>query len=89
MLEKLKALFRRKWIYRSAVTGRFVSEAYALENPDTTYRVRRYCDRARGGAGVRQPFRMGGVMTEFKVVAAAMLAVMLFFFAGLMMVGAI
>lgn len=43
MLEKLKALLTRKrrWIYRSAVTGRFVSESYALEHPDTTYRVPR------------------------------------------------
>lgn len=39
MLEKLKAIFRKKrWIYRSAVTGRFVSEAFAKANPDTTYR---------------------------------------------------
>lgn len=42
MFEKLKAIFRKKhWIYRSAVTGRFVSAAYALEHPDTTYRVPR------------------------------------------------
>ena len=25
-----------KRVYRSAVTGRFVTKAYALENPDTT-----------------------------------------------------
>lgn len=42
MLEKLKALFRKKrFIYRSSITGRFVSESYALEHPDTTYRVPR------------------------------------------------
>jgi hypothetical protein len=29
------------YIYRSAITGRFVSKAYAEQNPDTTYAVRR------------------------------------------------
>ena len=38
MLNALKKLFR--WVYRSAVTGKFVSEEYAKEHPDTTTKER-------------------------------------------------
>lgn len=33
-------ILRRRWVYRSAETGRFVSKAFAEQHPDTTYRVR-------------------------------------------------
>ena len=36
MLEKLKTLFKRRYRYRSDVTGKWVSRAYADANPDTT-----------------------------------------------------
>jgi len=34
MLNVLKKLFR--WVYRSAVTGKFVSKEYAEAHPDST-----------------------------------------------------
>jgi hypothetical protein len=40
MIRKLLALLRRKYRYRSSVTGRMVSEAYAKEFPDITVRER-------------------------------------------------
>jgi hypothetical protein len=30
---------KRSYRYRSSITGRFVSAAFAAANPDTTYRV--------------------------------------------------
>lgn len=33
-------LLRRRWLYRSSITGRYVSRAFAEANPETTYRVR-------------------------------------------------
>lgn len=36
----LKKLFRRRWVYRSAITGRFVSEAFAKDHPETTVKER-------------------------------------------------
>ena len=33
-------VLRRRYLYRSSVTGRFVSKAFAELNPATTYRVR-------------------------------------------------
>jgi hypothetical protein len=38
MLNALKKLFR--WVYRSAVTGKFVSKEYAEEHPDSTVKER-------------------------------------------------
>lgn len=32
-------LMQRIWGYRSAITGRFVSKAYAEKHPDTTVKV--------------------------------------------------
>lgn len=42
MIRKLLAALRRKpqWRYRSSVTGRMVSKAYAEANPATTVRER-------------------------------------------------
>ncbi|WP_300974856.1 hypothetical protein [Sphingomonas sp. LHG3406-1] len=41
LLKKVVDAFRRKrWLYRSSVTGRYVSKAFAEANPSTTYRVR-------------------------------------------------
>jgi len=34
MLNALKKLFR--WVYRSAITGKFVSKEYAEAHPDST-----------------------------------------------------
>ena len=34
-------VLRRFYVYRSSVTGRYVSKAYAEANPTTTYRVKR------------------------------------------------
>lgn len=34
------AVLRRFYVYRSSVTGRYVTKAYAEANPTTTYRVR-------------------------------------------------
>lgn len=39
MLKHVKKLFRYLW--RSAVTGKFVSRKYAEEHPDTTTRERK------------------------------------------------
>lgn len=39
--ERFIALFKRRYVYRRADNGRFCSEAYAREYPDTTYRVLR------------------------------------------------
>lgn len=33
-------ILRRRYAYRSSVTGRFVSKVFAEANPATTYRVR-------------------------------------------------
>lgn len=41
-LEHIVDAFRRRvkrWLYRSSVTGRFVSRDYAEAHPDTTYRT--------------------------------------------------
>lgn len=41
MLRRLAdAILRRRYLYRSSVTGKFVSKAFAEANPETTYRVR-------------------------------------------------
>jgi hypothetical protein len=42
MIHKLLSLFKRKPVYRyrDAGTGRYVKEAYALDNPLTTVRER-------------------------------------------------
>ena len=37
-LHAIKRLVR--WVYRSAITGRFVSKEYAERNPETTVRER-------------------------------------------------
>lgn len=42
MIRDLTKLLNRKYVYRSAVDGRFVSRLYALAHPATTYAVRRY-----------------------------------------------
>lgn len=39
MLKKLIARFKRRYVYRSSITGKFVSKAFAEANPDTTYRT--------------------------------------------------
>lgn len=33
-------ILRRRYVYRSSITGRFVSKAVAEQHPETTYRVR-------------------------------------------------
>jgi hypothetical protein len=41
MLSKIAdVILRRRWLYRSSVTGRFVSKEFADRFPETTYRVR-------------------------------------------------
>jgi hypothetical protein len=40
MIHHIKKLFSRRYVYRSSVTGLFVSKAYALANPSTTVRER-------------------------------------------------
>lgn len=40
VLTRVAKLFSRRYVYRSSVTGRFVSKAFAEANPATTYRVR-------------------------------------------------
>lgn len=40
MLKKLIALFKPRYIYVSAETGRFVSKEFAEANPATTFRRR-------------------------------------------------
>lgn len=42
MIRDLTKILNRKYIYRSAVTGEFVSRAYALLHPRETYAVPRY-----------------------------------------------
>lgn len=37
MIRDLTKIFNRRYIYRSAETGEFVSRAYALLHPRTTY----------------------------------------------------
>jgi len=37
MIRDLVKIFNRRYIYRSAETGEFVSRAYALLHPSTTY----------------------------------------------------
>lgn len=42
LLDKIVDKFRRrkrKFAYRSSVTGRYVRKEYALANPDITYKV--------------------------------------------------
>jgi len=40
VLRRLIAAIRgKRYLYRSAITGRYVSKAFADENPATTYRV--------------------------------------------------
>lgn len=38
LADKLRS--KRRYVYKSAITGRYVSKAHALANPATTYRVR-------------------------------------------------
>lgn len=38
MLEKLKRLAKRVWRFRSSVTGRYVTKAYAKAHPKETER---------------------------------------------------
>jgi hypothetical protein len=40
MLKRIAAMFSRKWRYRSAVTGHYVSKSYALLHPRETVRER-------------------------------------------------
>lgn len=40
MIGRIKALLSPRWRFRSAVTGEFVSKAYALLHPSTTVRER-------------------------------------------------
>lgn len=40
MLNALKRLFKPHYVYRSAITGLFVSKEYAEANPETTYKER-------------------------------------------------
>jgi hypothetical protein len=40
MIRKLIGLLKPKYVYRSAVTGKFVSEAFAKANPGSTIRER-------------------------------------------------
>lgn len=35
----IRALKKKRWLYRSSVTGRYVTKAFAEANPGTTYRV--------------------------------------------------
>ena len=37
MTSRLKKLLSRRFVFRSAVTGRYVSRLYALAHPRTTY----------------------------------------------------
>lgn len=41
MIALIKKLLGRRYLYRSSITGRFVSKAFADSNPATTYRVPR------------------------------------------------
>ena len=38
MLDRLKSAVRKLWRYRSSITGKWVSKAFADANPDTTQR---------------------------------------------------
>lgn len=38
LIERLKP--KRRYVYKSAITGRFVSRAYAEANPETTVKER-------------------------------------------------
>lgn len=40
MLKRITALISPRWRFRSAVTGQYVSKAYALLHPATTVRER-------------------------------------------------
>lgn len=40
MIKRIHALLSPRWRFRSAVTGEFVSKAYALLHPKTTVRER-------------------------------------------------
>lgn len=40
MLSAILNLFKPRFVYRSAVTGKFVSKAFADANPETTFRQR-------------------------------------------------
>lgn len=40
MIDRLKALVSPRWRFRSAVTGQYVSKAYALLHPSTTVKER-------------------------------------------------
>lgn len=39
MIRKLLARFKRRYVYKISVTGKFVSKAFAEANPETTYRT--------------------------------------------------
>jgi hypothetical protein len=41
IVQRIKACFKPRWVYRSSITGKFVSKAFAEANPDTTYRSAR------------------------------------------------
>lgn len=40
MLKRIHALLSKRFVFRDAVTGEFVSKAYALLHPSTTVRER-------------------------------------------------
>lgn len=40
MIEALKRLLKPRYVYKSSVTGRYVSKKYAEAFPDQTYRER-------------------------------------------------
>lgn len=39
MISHLRKVFSKRYIFRSAVTGRFVTKAYALLHPRETYGI--------------------------------------------------
>jgi hypothetical protein len=40
IMDRLRLRRKRSWRYRSAITGKIVSQAYAEKNPETTIRER-------------------------------------------------
>jgi len=40
MIRFIKRLLQRRYVYRSSITGKFVSREYAEANPSITYRQR-------------------------------------------------
>jgi hypothetical protein len=41
VISKIIELVRPEHIYKSAITGKIVSSAYAKDNPETTYRMKK------------------------------------------------